>query len=143
MRQSTYLSQKNETKVEVKCYPAYPIDWTLKSKVRFISEKSFSWCAPLKTNEESSGVTLHARTCGRQCDDEDQSRYQQVLVCHVMKNNFALKCYLSFAAVVCCIFVCIVGDNRRLFRCEKAPAEVLSPVVSSAHALVEDVSSLC
>lgn len=34
-----------------------PIDWTLKSKLRFLSSRPFTWNQKLKTSEESSGIT--------------------------------------------------------------------------------------
>ena len=53
-------------------YPAYPFDWSLKTKVRYISDKSFSWCTSLKTIEESSGVMLYAKTYGESNTAFDQ-----------------------------------------------------------------------
>ncbi|KAG1680278.1 Protein downstream neighbor of son [Nymphon striatum] len=38
-----------------------PIDWSLKSKARFISKKPFSWTGNLKTSEEASGITGFVR----------------------------------------------------------------------------------
>ncbi|XP_078040115.1 humpty dumpty isoform X2 [Augochlora pura] len=38
-----------------------PIDWTLKSKMRFMSPKSFPWNSKLKTSEEASGTTGFVR----------------------------------------------------------------------------------
>ena len=34
-----------------------PIDWSLKTKVRFISPKPFAWSQKLRTCEEASGIT--------------------------------------------------------------------------------------
>lgn len=41
-----------------------PVDWTLKSKVRFLSSKPFAWNQKLKISEEASGVTAFARCLG-------------------------------------------------------------------------------
>lgn len=34
-----------------------PIDWTLRTKVRFMSLKPFAWNQKLRTCEEASGIT--------------------------------------------------------------------------------------
>jgi hypothetical protein len=34
-----------------------PVDWSLKTKVRFISSKPFAWSQKLRTCEEASGIT--------------------------------------------------------------------------------------
>jgi len=34
-----------------------PIDWSLKTKVRFMSPKPFAWSQKLRTCEEASGIT--------------------------------------------------------------------------------------
>lgn len=34
-----------------------PIDWSLKTKMRFLSEKSFPWSQKLRTCEEASGTS--------------------------------------------------------------------------------------
>lgn len=39
----------------------FPIDWTLKTKMRFMSSKSFPWNSKLKTSEEASGTTGFVR----------------------------------------------------------------------------------
>lgn len=38
-----------------------PVDWTLKAKIRFLSEKPFGWSQKLKISEEASGVTSFSR----------------------------------------------------------------------------------
>ncbi|CAK9823978.1 Protein downstream neighbor of son homolog [Anthophora retusa] len=38
-----------------------PIDWTLKTKMRFMSPKSFPWNCKLKTSEEASGISGFVR----------------------------------------------------------------------------------
>lgn len=38
-----------------------PIDWTLKTKMRFMSSKPFPWNCKLKTSEEASGTTGFVR----------------------------------------------------------------------------------
>lgn len=34
-----------------------PVDWTLRTKVRFMAQKPFAWNENLKTCEEASGIT--------------------------------------------------------------------------------------
>ncbi|XP_068747682.1 protein downstream neighbor of Son-like [Montipora capricornis] len=38
-----------------------PLDWSLKYKIRFTSQKSFNWCGTLKTVEEAEGLSNFAR----------------------------------------------------------------------------------
>ncbi|CAM1329853.1 DONSON (predicted) [Pycnogonum litorale] len=49
-----------------------PVDWTLKTKARFISSKPFSWMGSLKTSEEASGITGFVR-----CLQKDSSQSGQ------------------------------------------------------------------
>ncbi|KAL1459890.1 hypothetical protein WDU94_011840 [Cyamophila willieti] len=42
-------------------YEEVPIDWTLRSKMRFMSRKPFPWNQKLKTCEEASGITGFVR----------------------------------------------------------------------------------
>ena len=39
----------------------FPLDWSLKYKIRFTSQKSFNWCGTLKTVEEAEGLSNFAR----------------------------------------------------------------------------------
>jgi hypothetical protein len=34
----------------------FPLDWSLKTKVRFLSSTPFGWCTPLRGVDESKGV---------------------------------------------------------------------------------------
>ena len=34
-----------------------PVDWALKSRMRFMSPKQFAWNQTLKASEEASGIT--------------------------------------------------------------------------------------
>lgn len=43
----------------------FPTDWSLKTKIRFKSDKDFSWCANLKSNHSSKGTVKFVR-----CIDE-------------------------------------------------------------------------
>ncbi|XP_067000489.1 protein downstream neighbor of son homolog [Anabrus simplex] len=43
-----------------------PVDWTLKTKIRFMSLKPFAWNLKLKTCEEASGITGYVR-CLNSC----------------------------------------------------------------------------
>ena len=40
---------------------SYPVDWCLKTRVRFMSDSPFTWCGTLKTNEEASGLSWFTR----------------------------------------------------------------------------------
>lgn len=51
-----------------------PVDWSLKSKARFISKKQFSWMSNLKTSEEASGITGFVRCLGGLSCSPDQVR---------------------------------------------------------------------
>nr|XP_031830573.1 protein downstream neighbor of son homolog [Nomia melanderi]XP_031830574.1 protein downstream neighbor of son homolog [Nomia melanderi] len=55
-------TSKNNTDIEIPKGTKYvPIDWTLKTKMRFMSPKSFPWNSKLKTSEEASGTTGFVR----------------------------------------------------------------------------------
>ncbi|XP_072029267.1 protein downstream neighbor of son homolog [Amphiura filiformis] len=40
---------------------SYPVDWCLKTRVRFLSDSPFTWCGTLKTNEEAAGLSWFTR----------------------------------------------------------------------------------
>lgn len=46
---------------EKKGSPSFPLDWSLKTKVRFISSRSFNWYKTLTTSEESQGLSKFVR----------------------------------------------------------------------------------
>ena len=50
-----------------------PLDWSLKSKVRFTSSKSFNWCGTLKTRDEGQGLLNFVRCQTKECDSADES----------------------------------------------------------------------
>ncbi|KAI5709039.1 hypothetical protein M8J76_008766 [Diaphorina citri] len=64
-----------------------PLDWTLRSKMRFMSRKPFPWNQKLKTCEEASGITGFVRcvdtdpsvTTGASCSNLDTSPNAQFL----------------------------------------------------------------
>ena len=39
----------------------FPLDWSLKTRVRFTSSNSFNWCGTLKTMDEAEGLSKFAR----------------------------------------------------------------------------------
>lgn len=47
--------------VKAKGEPWIPVDWSLKTRVRFISTTPFKWNQKLKFSEEASGITAFAR----------------------------------------------------------------------------------
>lgn len=67
------------------CHPQLPLDWTLKTRVRFFSIKPFPWNGSLKTCEEASGTTGFVRAIdtdattseGCSLDSSPQSRFHQ------------------------------------------------------------------
>lgn len=55
-----------------------PIDWCLKTKVRFTSPKQLPWSGILKTTEEASGITRSVRALvDQQNDTSAQTRFHQ------------------------------------------------------------------
>ena len=46
---------------EVEGSEKFPLDWSLKSKIRFTSQKSFNWCGTLKTFYEGEGLSNFVR----------------------------------------------------------------------------------
>lgn len=59
-----------------------PIDWTLKTKIRFLSSKPFQWNQKLKISEEASGVTGFARcldinNSGTSLDASPKAKFHQ------------------------------------------------------------------
>ncbi|ELT98409.1 hypothetical protein CAPTEDRAFT_203669, partial [Capitella teleta] len=43
--------------VDLETYsPTFPMDWSLKTKIRFLSDRPFQWCCPLKSSEEAKGL---------------------------------------------------------------------------------------
>lgn len=58
---------------EVEGSESLPLDWSLKSKVRFTSSKSFNWCGTLKTRDEGQGLLNFVRCQTKECDSADES----------------------------------------------------------------------
>ena len=46
---------------EIEGSTTFPLDWSLKSKVRFTSSSSFNWCGTLKTLDEGEGLSNFVR----------------------------------------------------------------------------------
>ena len=46
---------------EVRGSETFPLDWSLKSKIRFTSPTSFNWCGTLKTLDEGEGLSSFVR----------------------------------------------------------------------------------
>lgn len=65
---------KEETPTdEVEGSETFPLDWSLKSKVRFTSSKSFNWCGTLKTLEEGQGLSNFVRCQTKEFHSTDES----------------------------------------------------------------------
>lgn len=45
----------------VQSHKHLPLDWSLKVKMRIVSEASLSWCTQLKMNEEARAVSQHVQ----------------------------------------------------------------------------------
>ena len=58
---------------ELEASESLPLDWSLKSKVRFTSSKSFNWCGTLKTRDEGQGLLNFVRCQTKECDSVDES----------------------------------------------------------------------
>lgn len=54
--------------VKARGEPWIPVDWSLKTRIRFLSASPFNWSRKLKISEEASGVTAFTR-----CLDSDSS----------------------------------------------------------------------
>ena len=46
----------------------FPLDWSLKTKVRFSSSKTFNWCGTLKTFDEGAGMSHFVRCQTKEID---------------------------------------------------------------------------
>ena len=46
----------------------FPLDWSLKTKVRFSSSKTFNWCGTLKTFDEGAGISHFVRCQTKEID---------------------------------------------------------------------------
>lgn len=53
--------------VKAKGEPWIPVDWSLKTKIRFLSAVPFAWNQKLKISEEASGVTGFTRCLDSRC----------------------------------------------------------------------------
>lgn len=57
-------SEQTEVEIpidEIEGLQTFPLDWSLKSKIRFTSSKSFNWCGTLKTLHEGEGLSKFVR----------------------------------------------------------------------------------
>ncbi|XP_014290414.1 protein downstream neighbor of son homolog isoform X2 [Halyomorpha halys] len=76
--------ENKENEINGSSFKALPIDWTLRTKMRFISLKPFPWTQMLKTCEEASGITGFVRCLefnnersGAGLDSSPNSRFHQ------------------------------------------------------------------
>ena len=65
--------EEETTTDEVEGSESFPLDWSLKSKVRFTSSKSFNWCGTLKTRDEGQGLSNFVRCQTKEFDSTDES----------------------------------------------------------------------
>ncbi len=52
--------------------PEYPVDWCLKTKMRFVSARPFKWCTSLKSTEEAAGINAFVRGSEPQINEKVQ-----------------------------------------------------------------------
>ena len=71
------FSMKTEQKGEL----LFPMDWSLKTRLRFTSSSTFSWCTTLKSKEESKGLATFVR-CGDQEDSGSTFRKETMVWMH-------------------------------------------------------------
>ena len=63
------LSDDVETSIdEMEGAKAFPLDWSLKYKIRFTSTNSFHWCGTLKTLDEGQGLCNFVRSKTKELD---------------------------------------------------------------------------
>ncbi|XP_038048090.1 protein downstream neighbor of Son-like isoform X2 [Patiria miniata] len=62
---------EGEAKLEKLTSEFLPLDWSIKSRVRFTSPHPFSWSHPLKTTEEASGICSFVR-----CEDLSRAQHK-------------------------------------------------------------------
>lgn len=63
-----------------------PIDWSLRSKVRFLSERPFSWCCQMSGAQECAATTAFLK-------GSDSLISQQLVVC-IMLTRFEFNIVL-------------------------------------------------
>ncbi|KAL9968286.1 hypothetical protein ACROYT_G026640 [Oculina patagonica] len=63
---------------EIEASTTFPLDWSLKSKVRFTSSTSFNWCGTLKTQDEGEGLSNFVRCQTKEFDLTDRSRENSI-----------------------------------------------------------------
>ena len=60
----SFASERSEVETpidDIEGSTMFPLDWSLKSKVRFTSSVSFNWCGTLKTRDEGEGLLNFVR----------------------------------------------------------------------------------
>ena len=63
--------QDGETTEKLKYFGYYPIDWSLRTKARFISSKPFSWSCQMSSAEECSGTVGFVKGMDTSCSQEN------------------------------------------------------------------------
>ena len=80
-------SEDVETTMEVmEGTKAFPLDWSLKYKIRFTSTNSFRWCGTLKTLDEGQGLSNFVRCKTKELDldvDSDLDVRSKSTNCHL------------------------------------------------------------
>ncbi|XP_071957264.1 protein downstream neighbor of son homolog [Antedon mediterranea] len=76
--------QKPKSQIRIE-YDNFPVDWSIKTRLRFTSEKSYSWCASLKSCDEAAGMSAFVK-CAHESlmNPEDLSQLKSMFHQHTM-----------------------------------------------------------
>ena len=66
--------QADKTSSHQKSCEGFPTDWSLKTKIRFKSDKAFSWCTNLKSANSSKGTVNFVRCMNESVLDSEMER---------------------------------------------------------------------
>ncbi|XP_074662071.1 protein downstream neighbor of son homolog [Tubulanus polymorphus] len=58
----------------------FPVDWSLKMKLRFLSDSTFNWSQSLKTLDEAAGIcaAVRCQTLNQDCGANDKVRFKKL-----------------------------------------------------------------
>eukprot|EP00731_Ephydatia_muelleri_P016766 Em0009g1190a len=63
-----------------------PTDWSLKTKVRFTSQASFSWVSSMRTQDEAAGIAAYVKGTPVETDSGAQAAFQKSLMVWMHPN---------------------------------------------------------
>ncbi|XP_071114520.1 protein downstream neighbor of son homolog [Haliotis cracherodii] len=97
---------------QVQSHKHLPLDWSLKVKMRIVSEASLSWCTQLKMNEEARAVSQHVQRQHQWPGDADRcSIFHSCCLYWVHPNIPWVKPFPRIVAEQKISNVSIVGSN--------------------------------